>query len=188
MTTTAQTPLLTVEDLLAMPDPEDGNRYELLRGRLVCMAAASPRSNVIAFRTMWRVQEFVNANDLGVCGGSEAGFRLTDRPDTFREPDGWFIRKERIPAGGVPDTFWTIAPDLVVEVLSPTDRSGPIAQRVGDYLAAGTPLVWVIDPSKRSAAIFRGDTFLPTLVTADGILDGEDVLPGFSLKLADVLI
>jgi Uma2 family endonuclease len=188
MATTAQTPLLTVEDLLAMPDPENGTRYELQRGRLVCMAAASPRSNVVAFRTMWRVQEFVYAHDLGVCGGSEAGFRLADRPDTFREPDGWFIRKERIPASGVPDTFWTIPPDLAVEVLSPSDRSGPIAQKIADYLAAGIPVVWVIDPSKRSAAIFHADTFLPALITPDGFLDGEDVLPGFSLKLADVLI
>jgi hypothetical protein len=120
------------------------------------------RSNSISIRAAVRLGAFVAARQLGEYGSSEAGFRLASDPNTLH------------------------APDLAVEVLSPTDRDSAIMERLRDYLGAGTRLLWVIDPDARSAALYRANgTF--TLVDADGVLDGEDLLPGFRIPLRDIL-
>jgi Uma2 family endonuclease len=132
-----------------------------------------------------RLADFIDELDLGAYGGFEGGFRLASDPDTVRAPDFWFIRKDRILPEGLPDAFWPGAPDLAVEVLSPTDRSGDIADRSRDYFAAGVRLVWLLDPRAKAAAAFP-DGRMPYFVLSDGELDGEDVLPGFRLPLRDV--
>jgi Uma2 family endonuclease len=124
---------------------------------------------------------------LGVCGISEAGFQLSANPDTVRAPDVWFIAAERIPPESIPDGFWPGAPDLAVEALSPSDRFADVLRKVKEYLAAGSQLVWVVDPKGRSAAAFGPGSPLAELLGEDGVLDGGDVLPGFSLTLRDVL-
>jgi Uma2 family endonuclease len=87
-----------------------------------------------------------------------------------------------------PDTmgYAALAPDLVVEVLSPGDRPGDVLAKVADWLSAGTRLVWVVEPLRRLARVYRHDGS-ETIVTADGALDGEDVLLGFSCPLASIL-
>ncbi|MGH2599944.1 MAG: Uma2 family endonuclease [Dehalococcoidia bacterium] len=99
--------------------------------------------------------------------------------------DVWFVRADRVPAGAA-DEFFPGSPDLAVEVLSPSDRFGPVVQKARDYLAAGTRLVWVIDPKGRTAAVFHADGSARLLGEED-TLDGEDVLPGFSMTLRDLL-
>lgn len=178
---------MTVDELLHLPDDRSGTRYELVCGRLVCMSPASMRSNTIAMRIVRRLGNFVELYKLGETGGSEGGFLLRSNPDTVRAPDGWFIRADRIPPGGIPHGYWPGAPDLAIEVLSPTDRPGEVWQRVADYIGAGTRIVWVVDPDMSAAVVFR-PSGLPSFVHEDGALDGEDVLPGFSLSLADVLL
>ncbi len=90
-------------------------------------------------------------------------------------------RLDRIPTEG----YAELAPDLVVEVLSPGDRAGELLAKVGDFLAAGTRLVWVVDPRRREARVFRPDGSV-AVIDQEGELDGEDVVPGFTCKLSAV--
>jgi Uma2 family endonuclease len=175
--------LLTADDLMRLPD--DGYQYELEEGRLIRMPPAGPLASIIAFTIGRLVGNFVAQHRLGIVGGADFGMILARDPDTVRAPDVAFYRSERLPATGIPSTYWELAPDLAVEVLSPSDRRGKVLRKVSEYLDAGTPLVWVVDPQRRTAVVYRPEGE-PTIVGADGVLDGEDVLPGFTLALADV--
>ena len=104
------------------------------------------------------------------------------RPAIATAPDAAFIRRERLPEPP-PVGFAGLAPDLVVEVLSPDDRPGEVLAKVADWLSAGTRLVWVVDPARRCARVYRVDGSESSVET-DGALDGEDVLPGFTCKLS----
>jgi Uma2 family endonuclease len=174
---------LTADDLSAMPD--DGNRYELVRGELIPISPLFILPSVVAGNVLGEIGQFVRRQRLGVYG-TAGGFKLESNPDTVRAPDVWFIRADRIPADGLPDSFWPGAPDLAVEVLSPSDRFVEVMRKVQEYLAAGARLVWVIDPKGRSAAAFAPDR--PSLLFGeDDTLDGGDFLPSFVLRLGDVL-
>ena len=116
---------------------------------------------------------------------AESGYVLFTCPDTVRGPDASFVRRERIP-DPIPRGFARFAPDLAIEVLSPSNRPGEVLEKVGDYLNAGTLVVWVIDPDRRQARVYRADGTMVT-VTENEPLDGEDVLPGFTCVLSEVL-
>ena len=116
---------------------------------------------------------------------TETGFTLARGPDTVRGPDIAVVRRDRVPSPE-PRGFLELAPELMVEVLSPRDRPGEVLAKVADWLTAGTRLVWVVDPERRVARVYRDDGS-EAIVGADEALDGEDVLPGFSCPLADVL-
>ncbi|MGH2587135.1 MAG: Uma2 family endonuclease [Dehalococcoidia bacterium] len=176
---------ITAEELMALPE-QPGVSYELVRGELRFMAPSVALPGVVAAKSLVRVGSFVERHNLGVCGTAESGFKLAANPDTVRAPDLWFVRAERVPAEGIPETFWPGAPDLAVEVLSPSDRFTTVIEKVYDYLNAGSRLVWVIDPPGRSAAIFRPEE-PPQLLGEDGVLDGGDLLPGFCLPLREIL-
>lgn len=103
----------------------------------------------------------------------------------MRGADIAFVSWERLPQPS-PVGFPPLGPDLVVEVLSPGDRPGEVLAKVGDWLDAGARLVWVIDPQRQIARVYRQDGS-ETIVTANGALDGDDVLPGFSCPLASIL-
>jgi Uma2 family endonuclease len=128
---------------------------------------------------------FVRQHDLGEVGGADWGARLFANPDTVRVPDVAFVRKERLRDGKLPRRFQDGAPDLVVEVLSPSDRYRRTARKVAEYLRAGASLVWIIDPDERSAVVHRADGSMDEY-GADGVLDGGDLLPGFTLNLAEI--
>ena len=115
----------------------------------------------------------------------DTGFKLASDPDTVRAPDVAFISRERLPD---PQTrsFPALGPDLVVEVLSPDDRPGETLTKVGDWLEGGARLVWVIDPERRVARVYRPDGS-ETHLAETGTLEGEDVLPGFSCSLSSIL-
>ena len=176
---------MTADELLTLPD-RPGVSYELVRGELRVMAPTAALPGVVAMRLGRRLDTFVDEHGLGVCGTAESAFRMRSNPDTVRAPDIWFVRSANVPAEGIPQTFWPGAPDLAVEVLSPSDRFVDVLEKTQDYLDAGTLMVWAIDPIGRSAAIFRPD-HPPRLLREDGVLDGEDVVPGFSLTLRDIL-
>jgi Uma2 family endonuclease len=105
----------TAEEFYLLPD--DGKRYELVRGALVCMAATGGQHGIIASRLDHRLRFFVEAHDLGEVCAAETGFRLTENPDTVRAPDISFIARERVVTQGVPEGYWLFAPDLAVEVI-----------------------------------------------------------------------
>jgi len=175
--------LMTADELMRLPD--DGNRYELAEGVLIAMAPAAFRSGRLAGRIYRSIDAFVEDHGLGACGVPDTGFKLFSNPDTVRQPDVWFVRRERLPSPDEETRYFEGAPDLAVEVLSPSDRFNEVMLKVRDYLRAGTRLVWVFDPGPRTVGVFRADGSY-TLVGADGTLHGEDVLPGFSLPLATI--
>jgi Uma2 family endonuclease len=176
---------MTAEELAALPD-DGGHHVELVRGELVSMAPSAALPGVVSANVLLTLGPFVRQHQLGVVGTADSGFLLSTNPDTVRAPDVWFVRSERVPASGIPQTFWPGAPDLAVEVLSPTDRFGDVLRKAQDYLDAGTLLVWVIDPAGRSAAVFQPEG-RPLLLSEDGVLDGGAVLPGFAVRLRDLL-
>ena len=171
-----QRPLMTAEELFELPD--DGCRYELLEGALIPMTPAGARHSAIAVRIARLLDEYAEARDLGVCGTAEPGFILQRSPDVVRAPDVSFVARSRIPATGIPTGYWPLAPDLAVEVVSPSDRLSDVHTKLNDYFAAGTRLVWVVEPETRVVYAYRSLHDVQ-VIGDDGELDGGDVLPGF---------
>ena len=168
-----------------------GMRTELIRGRLVVREPAKYRHGAIAMHVAVRIGMFLERDQLernaphplGDLLAAETGFTLQRGPDTVRAPDVAFVSWARRPDNR--DTFAEIAPDLAVEVLSPGDRTGEVRAKVADWLNAGTSLVWVIDPRRRDARVFRADGSQSMLSDSES-LNGETTLPGFSLPLASL--
>jgi Uma2 family endonuclease len=175
-------PLMTAEDLLQPHVPEHA---ELIRGVLIVREPPGFRHGEITVRLASALMLHVDAHHLGRVVGGDAGFKLRSDPDTVRGADIAFVSWERLPQRS-PVGFPPLGPDLVVEVLSPGDRSGETLAKVADWLSAGTRLVWVIDPEWRLARIYRQDGS-ESMLGADDPLDGEDILPGFACTLGAVL-
>jgi Uma2 family endonuclease len=176
------TPLLTAEDLVKSTIAN--KRTELVRGRLVVREPAGWQHGAVTMNLALRLGQHIDLTGAGQLLAAETGFMLFRGPDTVRAPDIAFVRRDRIP----PNTaaFPELAPDLVVEVLSPDDRPGETVAKVADWLAAGAQLVWVIDPERRIARVYRRYGTEVTIGEAES-LRGEDVLPGFSCKLSAIL-
>ena len=172
----ARRSLMTAEELIELP--ADDYKYELVEGELIRMPPTGGEHGKLTARLARLLDEYVEAYDLGIVCGAEAGFILRRTPDTVRAPDASFIAKDRIPATGVPKTYWPFAPDLAVEVVSPSDRFDEVQTKVADYLAAGTRLVWVVHPTTRTVFVYRSAHNVQALGEQDE-LNGEDVLTGF---------
>jgi Uma2 family endonuclease len=177
------TELLTADELLRLNIPD--KRTELIRGRLIVREPAGFRHGVVALNIGRRIGEFVAARGLGVVVAAETGFKLASNPDTVRAPDAGFVSSERLP-DPLPKGYADFTLDLAVEVLSPDDRPGEVLAKVSDWLTSGVRLVWVLDPERRVARVYRGDGS-ESLVPDGEDLHGEDVLPGFVCAIADVL-
>ncbi len=174
--------LMTLEEYERLP-VDDGWKDELSRGRLV----REPRPGIQHGRTQLRLgtllEQFVHARRLGFVV-AESGFILERDPDTIRGPDVAFVLREQY--GDTPPRKWAeFAPDLAVEILSPTDRPSRMVEKVAQYFGAGTRLVWLIDPEDRTAIVYTSLADI-RLLTEDDTLDGGAVLPGFSCLLADL--
>src|SRR5213080_999169 len=176
------TPLMTAGDLLKPGVPE---RADLVRGVLVVHEPPGFRHGEITVRLTIALGTYVDIRHLGRVVGGDAGFKLQSDPDTVRGADIAFVSWKRLPEQS-PVGFPPLGPDLVVEVLSPGDRSGDTLAKIADWLSAGTGLVWVIDPERRLARIYRADG-VDEIVTLEQALDGEDVVPGFACQLATIL-
>ena len=159
-------------------------RTELVRGVLVVREPAGYRHGDVAARLLAAVANHVYANGLGRAFAAETGFTLRREPDTVRAPDVAFISNERLPHPP-PRGFAELAPDLAVEVLSPDDRPGEVLEKVGDWLNGGARLVWVVDPIRVIARVYRADGTESILGQADA-LQGEDILPGFEYPLSAI--
>jgi len=180
----AMTPTLVTADQLEhlrLPD----KHVELVKGVLIVKEPAGYRHGAVAARLAKVLMDYADAQDLGQVVAAETGFTLATDPDTVRAPDAAFIRRERLP-DPPPVGFARLAPDLVVEVLSPDDRPGEVLAKVADWLSAGTGLVWVVDGARRCARVYRADGS-DSPVENGGVLDGEDVVPGFTCKLSAIL-
>jgi Uma2 family endonuclease len=173
----------TADELLHLDIP--GKCTELVRGRLIVREPPGYRHGHVGMQLALAMADYVRSRDLGLVLAVEIGFKLASNPDTVRAPDVAFISKARLP-NPPPAGYPALAPDLVVEVLSPNDRPGYVLGKVADWLSAGSRLVWVVDPVRRHARIYRADGS-EALVTESGALDGEDVLPDFTCRLDAIL-
>jgi Uma2 family endonuclease len=183
MSTTLQT--FTAEELFTMP--KDGFRYELVKGELRKMSPAGSEHGAIIINITVLLGQHVKTNKLGVCFGAETGFKIATDPDTVRAPDLAFIGSARVPESGIPKKFWPGAPDLAVEVLSPGDSYEEVDEKVGDWIAAGTRAVWVVNPRKRSVTVYHSTKDVERLSESDE-LDGGDVVPGFRCEVSEIFV
>jgi Uma2 family endonuclease len=175
--------LVTAEELLDMP--ADGYRYELVRGELRKIAPAGARHGRSAGKVARPLMNHVANSDLGEVYIAEAGFLLTSNPDHVRVPDVAFVRRERFEDVGDTDGFFPGPPDLAIEVVSPSDRYTEVAEKVEDWLNSGTLMVIVVDSRRRVAAVhFPGRE--PITLTEQDTLDGGEVVPGWSLPVAEI--
>jgi Uma2 family endonuclease len=175
--------LITAEELLALPD--DGLRRELVDGKVRAMApAGGPRGHAAGEATI-SLGTHIRANRLGRPLVAETGFLLGRDPDTVRAPDFAFVRAERWPAEGLPEGYVTIAPDLVLEVVSPSDGAARVREKVDAWLRFGVAAVWVLYPGPR-LDVYLGAGGMETY-GPDDVVDGGEALPGFRMRLAAVL-
>ena len=173
----------TAADLLAAP--ADGVRRELVDGEVRETAPAGFGHGRVALNAGAVLREFVRARASGVVVAAETGFRLRRDPDTVQAPDAAFVAADRLPDPEDQRGFLELAPDLVVEVVSPSDRAEDVVQMARSWLAAGSRLVWVAHPQLRLVVVHRPDG-TATEVPVDGRLDGADVLPGFDVAVAEL--
>jgi Uma2 family endonuclease len=155
---------------------------ELLKGEVVMMSPAFFNHGWIVTKIDTTLASFVYSRRLGVVVSGEAGFLIEKNPDTIRVPDVAFIRSERMPPDGVAK-FFPGAPDLAVEVLSPSDRPTEIAAKVQDWLRAGCIVVWLVDHRTRSITAHRNGSIQE--FSQEDALDCPDLLPGFSVPVED---
>lgn len=174
---------MTAEELLQVSIP--GKRVELVRGVLVVREPAGLPHGRVMLNLARRLAEYVETNGLGQVYVGDTGFALARGPDTVRAPDIAFIRRARVP-DPEPAGFPAMAPDLAVEILSPSNRPGEVLAKIADWLNAGTRLVWIIDAERRLARVYRLDG-TEAIVSADDALQGEDVVPGFGCSLTSIM-
>ena len=182
---------VTIDELLALPD--DGRLYELVDGRLVRMPTGGGEASLIATNITWALISYVRPRSLGRVTGADGAFDLTqpgDTAETALVPDVAFVRADRVPARTSAEfsKAWRLAPDLVVEVVSPSQYRPEMAAKAQRYLAAGVRLLWMVWPRYHQVDVWRPSDQQQPVATLDlgARLDGLDVVPGFTYALADL--
>jgi Uma2 family endonuclease len=174
---------MTADELLAMPD--DGMTYELVRGELQMAPPPGSEHGEVTMKLAAPLFQHVKKNDLGIVYAAETGFKLESNPDTVRAPDIAFVRQETVDKTGRSTGYRVGAPDLVVEVLSPSDTVGKVEAKVKQWLQSGARMVWIVSPKLKTVTVYRSLTDIVTLTEKD-TLDGGDVVSGFQINVADV--
>ena len=173
---------ITGEELFRRPDLEPS---ELVLGRVVRVSPTSLEHGRIELRLGAALLAYAEASGRGKAGGGEVGIYVRRAPDTVRAADALFLSNERYARRG-PSRYLDVAPELVAEILSPDDRWSEVMAKIGEYLAAGVLVVWVIDPTLRHVLAYRSLTEVRRFAEGDALADPE-VLPGFALPVADLL-
>ncbi len=161
---------------------ESDERVDLIRGELHPMPPMpGAEHGEITNRISTYASLFVMENDLGACFAAETRFQIEHNPDTAIGPDWAFVARERLPAE-MPRGFLALAPDIVLEVRSPSDSAPESLTKVQRWLAAGVRLVWELNPKTRLLTVHHADG-PPRELGIDATLSGEEILPGFTLPL-----
>ncbi|GAB4192587.1 MAG: Uma2 family endonuclease [Roseiflexaceae bacterium] len=179
----AKVKILTVEELDQVLSTN--KHTELVRGELRQKPLASQQHGELTFEIGLIVGTFVRQHRLGKMYAAETGFVLARNPDSVRAPDIAFVSADRVVTQPRRDGFFEGAPDLAIEVVSPGDTDSEVAEKVLDYLRAGVRLVWIVRPRSQTVTAHRSLKEARTL-TAEEMLEGEDVLPGFRVPVADL--
>jgi Uma2 family endonuclease len=174
---------MTAEEFLEYP-LEDA-KGELVRGELRVTPPGGGPHGTAATNLLFLLGIHVRRQGLGRVFADGIGYELVRLPHTVRVPDGSFVRADRLPAGGIGPGLLKLAPDLAIEVLSPSERAQDLEDKLDDYSMAGTPLVWVVDPMRRTVVVYDQRQARRRLRESD-TLDGGDVIPGFSCAVAEI--
>lgn len=177
--------LMTAEEFLHQA-PQD-KRSELVRGEMIVMDPAGWEHGDLAGNIYGFLWEHVRKNNLGRVFAAETGFVLKHDPDTVRAPDAAFVSNERFAAQKRRHGFFDGAPDLAVEVASPSETSDDIQDKVIDYLEAGTRMVIYLHPRTKTITLYYSLDHIRVLTLKD-TLDGGDVLPGFRVPLTEIFL
>lgn len=174
---------VTIEEFERLAD--EPSRLELVRGHIVREPPAGFEHGGIAALIATCLTNHVRQHGLGMVVTDEPGFVLFDEPPTVRSPDVAFVARDRLPAD--PRGFAHLAPDLAVEIVSPSNTLGEIQNKVFDYLDAGTRLVWVVEPRGRTVTVYRSRDLIRILTPSQEI-DGGEVVPGFRIEVSEFFV
>lgn len=174
--------LVTADELLQM---QSDVRCELIEGEIQEMSPSGRTHGRIASRFHSRLGRFVHENGLGEAYVADTGFRIETDPDTVLAPDAAFVTAEHEAQAIGDEGFFPGAPDLALEVISPSDRYSEVAAKVQKYLRAGTGMVVVVDPPKRTVIVHRSHADV-LILKEDDVLDGGDVVPGWTLPVREL--
>lgn len=176
---------LSADDLWRMG--EDDIRRELVNGEVIEMVPSGGIHGKLAAKVCKVLTDYVATHRSGEVVVGDVGFVLNLRvdPERVRAPDVAYISAERLPEGGLPQGFIRNAPDLAVEILSSSETSEQIQQKVRDYLEAGVRLVWIVAPEAKTVTVYRADGSARLLRDRE-FLEGEDVLSGLRIGLPDL--
>jgi len=175
----------TIADLARIAASDD--RYELIRGELRRVSPTGGEHAGILIELGFHLRGFAGQRGLGRVFGGDPGIILARNPDTLLAPDLAFVRADRLPPPNELPGFFRIVPDLVVEIVSPSDPPRDVEEKVALCLAAGVRLVWLVHPARRTVTVYAPNDQPRVLGPAD-TLDGGDVLPGFRLPVAAVFV
>ena len=171
---------VTIEEFERLPD--EPSRLELVRGHVVREPPAGFEHCGIGVQIATRLNTYVRQHALGKVVAGEPGFVLFDDPPTVRAPDVAFVARDRLPAD--PRGFPRLAPDLAVEIVSPSNTLSEIQDKIFDYLDAGTRLVWVVEPRGRTVTVYRSRDDIRILTSSQEI-EGGEVLRGFRVEVSE---
>ncbi len=155
--------------------------FELSEGKLIEVSPSGKKASNVGGLVLTFINMYLLENPIGETTGADGGYQLDE--DTLRAPDVGYYANEKIARVEDDDKYLPFAPDLAVEVVSPSNSMADMQTKIGEYFRAGTKLVWVLFPKTREAVVWYPDG---TAKIVTDSLDGEDVLPGFSLELAKV--
>lgn len=178
MATTAN---ITLEDLARIPD--DGLRHEIDAGELLAMTRPKLIHGFVQTNLAAILREFVRQNKLGRVV-TEAGFILARNPDILRGPDVAFIRAQNVDRSSV-NGWAEFAPDLAIEIVSPSDTARQIDRKVHQYLHAGTRAVWIVYPDTQSIHVYEPNG-IARVIEVNGTVSSPTALPGFELPVRSI--
>jgi len=165
---------VTIDDMYHMP--KDGQKYELVDGEVVVSPAGMHHAEIVT-KMVYILATFLEDHPIGKVYGDNVGLIFPN--GNLRSPDVSFVRLEKLPDGKSPVTFGELVPDFAVEVLSPGDRPRLVADKIGEFLECGVPLVWVVDPKSQTVTAYRSLSDIQQFTAKDTIA-AEPILPGFT--------
>jgi Uma2 family endonuclease len=173
----------TADELFAMPD--DGFRYELVKGELEGKPFATAENGLVTMELAGPLYEHIRARDLGVAFAAGTGFKIESEPDTVLAPAIAFVSKQHRQLADTTESYFEGSPDLAVEVPSREVTVVEIEEKIAAWLFAGTRMVWVVSPKRRTVTVYPSMTEIIVLTEKD-TLDGGDVVPGFQIAVAEL--
>ncbi|HEY6802616.1 MAG TPA: Uma2 family endonuclease [Pyrinomonadaceae bacterium] len=180
---TSTTASMTAAELLRLPNGQ--HRYELINGELKTMSPTRQPHGKVTMHIAAPLAQFVWEKKLGEVFAAETGFKLTSNPDTVLAPDISFVNTARAALFETCEDFWPIAPDLVVEVMSPSDRKKNVRTKTLAWLQFGVKQVWNVDLKEETISIHYSSTEALTLTKQD-VLSAGDLIPGFKIPVSEI--